>query len=253
MRKLLPLLLIGLCAGDAGAGKFEPFAGPKPMAVLIERDPWAGVIGGDTPRTAVYQDGVVVTYDEKAGDYVTKTLSPAELGALKAKLSALGDTKTIKDHYDTLGPTDQATTVLFLDLDGTPHRSSVYALAHASFEDRTDGPSLKLIKSARDLLAGLSYPDAKPWKPVRVEVMLWPFENAKGKAIPWPKDWPGLHSPVAINRHGDSYSIFLASAKIGELSKLSAKLGEKNSALALDGKRWAMSYRPVFPSEPVWR
>jgi len=41
------------------AAEFSPFDGSKPIAVLIQADPWAMVMGGDNPRVAVYEDGTV--------------------------------------------------------------------------------------------------------------------------------------------------------------------------------------------------
>lgn len=39
------------------AAEFKPFDGPKLMAVFIQSDPWATVVGADTPRVAVYESG----------------------------------------------------------------------------------------------------------------------------------------------------------------------------------------------------
>lgn len=256
MRAVLPLLLLALAAPPAAPAEFDPFAGGKPLAVLIESDPWNGVIGSDTPRAAVYQDGLVVLWSAKKRDYVSKRLSRAELAALRAKLASLGDAKALRKDYRVLGPTDRPTTRLFLDLDGAPKGVSVYDLndaGRAPLEDKADGTALRLVKSARDLLAGLSYPDAAAWTPPYVEVMLWPFQEATGKAVPWPRDWPGLDSPRARNRHGESYSIFLSPGALGELRSLSERLDRQNAALDLGGRKWALAYRPVFPGEPVWR
>ena len=59
MKRFAPLALaavtLSLCAVE-----FHPFDGPKPVAVLIQTDPWAIVIGADSPRVAVYEDRMVI-------------------------------------------------------------------------------------------------------------------------------------------------------------------------------------------------
>lgn len=50
----VPLLrLCNACSAPA----FEPFNGPAPRFVYIESDPWAMVVGSDTPRIVLYEDG----------------------------------------------------------------------------------------------------------------------------------------------------------------------------------------------------
>jgi len=37
-----------------------PYAGPKPLAVWIQTDPWLWVIGSDVPRAVLCEDGELV-------------------------------------------------------------------------------------------------------------------------------------------------------------------------------------------------
>lgn len=60
MNKALLLVLPLFSACPTLAAGFDPFAGPKPLAVLIQSDPWAMVIGSDTPRVAIYENGRVI-------------------------------------------------------------------------------------------------------------------------------------------------------------------------------------------------
>src|SRR5436190_23751424 len=53
----LALLAIGL---ELAAASFDPFQGVKPLAVFIQSDPWAMVMGADTPRVALYEDATVI-------------------------------------------------------------------------------------------------------------------------------------------------------------------------------------------------
>lgn len=63
---------------------------------------------------------------------------------------------------------------------------------------------------------------------------------------PWPRHWPGLGSNRSFKR-GDSYSIFLDGSVLPELGEF---LG--GGPVEANGKKWAVSYRYVFPSAPVW-
>ena len=42
------LLILATTGGVASA--FDPYAGPKPLAVWIQTDPWLWVVGSDVPR-----------------------------------------------------------------------------------------------------------------------------------------------------------------------------------------------------------
>src|SRR5689334_24760693 len=68
---------------------FDPFGGPKPLVVLIQTDPWAMVMGADTPRVAAYEDGMVIfiRISGKTARYESKNLSATELSNLKKQLA----------------------------------------------------------------------------------------------------------------------------------------------------------------------
>lgn len=54
MTMTLSMALVSLCMHALGV---DPYQGPKPVAVLVQTDPWAMVIGSDTPLVAIYDDG----------------------------------------------------------------------------------------------------------------------------------------------------------------------------------------------------
>ena len=81
--------------------------------------------------------------------------------------------------------------------------------------------------------------------------MLWNYDYAPEESIHWPKDWPSLASDRAF-KWKDSYSIILDGTELQRLQKLLESRKERG-ALEVDGKKWAVSYRFVFPSEPIWR
>ena len=67
------------------------------------------------------------------------------------------------------------------------------------------------------------------------------------------------HQPIwqeladVLKAHGvRTYSIFLDGSVLPELQKFLRTQKEKG-AVEIAGKKWAVSFRSVFPSEPVWR
>src|SRR5215468_8247527 len=83
--KRFAFILLSVAGLNLFAAEFSPFDGPKPMAVLIQTDPWAMVMGADTPRVAVYEDHSVI-FLKKSGriaSYHRKDLSETELAGIK--------------------------------------------------------------------------------------------------------------------------------------------------------------------------
>lgn len=270
MRLALLIFLLLPAASLARAAEFNPFAGPKPVAVLLETDPWAMVIGSDTPRVALYDDGTLLYIHEnkdQTPQLLCAKLPAATLQEVLSRLRACGDLSTLRKHYD-LQPeaTDQPETSIFLALGKQPFVTTIYGLSVASAEEvrtkdgaadkrkRPSPPGAEALPEALQkiykYLLSLSAKEAKPWTPAYVEAMVWDYDYAPEESIHWPADWPGLTSPQTIRR-GDSFSIFLPGTELPRLREFLRTRKEKG-AVEIDGKRWAVSYRYVFPSEPVW-
>ena len=107
------------------------------------------------------------------------------------------------------------------------------------------------LRELHNYLCSIEYHDSKEWSSKYVEVMIWPYEYAPDTSIVWPKDWPALDSDRSRKR-GDSYSIFLDGTVLPELQRFLQTRKEKG-AVEIGGKKWAVSFRPVFPSEPIWK
>jgi sulfur carrier protein ThiS len=242
---------------------FNPHEGPQPIAVLIQTNPWLMVIGSDTPRVAIYDDGQVIfhrTEKEKAPEYYRKQLEESELHALIEKIKACGPFDKVQSFYDIApGITDQPETIIYLGLEGAELMTFVYGLmvdgtellAYTSLPTDEQPQELpKQLTALHELLSQLDFDGAEPWQPGYVEVMIWPYEYAPEESIIWPEEWPGIDSGSSYKR-GDSYSIFLPGTKLQELREF---LGtrKQRGAVEIGGKKWAASYRMVFPGEPVW-
>jgi hypothetical protein len=261
--RTLVIFTAALCLAPFGAtAEFNPYEGAKPLAVFIQTDPWAMVIGSDTPRVAIYENGEVI-FLRKVNDrwaLFHVTLDKPALEKVRKQLKPFLGLKKLKPFYDVApnvtdqpqaifwvrdGDREAATSVYGLMAEGT--QLPAYTTMHG--EVTPDVPPDELLKLHR-WLSKLDYDGAQEWTPKYIEVMLWDFSRATGSER-WPKEWPGLSSERAIRR-GQSYSIFLDGALLPKLRELLASL-DMRDALEVDGKKMSVSYRFVFPSEPVWR
>jgi len=230
---------------------------------MMQTDPWLMVIGSDTPIVAIYEDGLLIYLKkDKVKDpvYLYKHLSANELAGIKKRLSSFGEYSKLKSYYN-LAPnvTDLPESKIYLSLGKKEFITRVYGLmrsgtklpAYTAYRSEQKPDELpKPISDLHAYLASLVFEDARPWEPEYVEVMIWRFDHAFGKSIPWPKDWPGLESSNTLKR-GNSYSIFLPGKELPTLRNLLKTLRETR-AVEIDGKKWAISVRYTFPSEPVW-
>jgi hypothetical protein len=262
MRIFQAVLLFALCAASAVAQGFSPFEGPRPLAVMIESNPWLMVMGSDTPSFVLYENGQVIyrkTGADRQSRYMTKQLSPVELVGLKARFSEAAKPSVPKRHFN-LAPhvTDQPETKFYVDMDGTSFVTTIYGLASGQHGSRSwtpggGGKGESLPQQLIDLhvfLSTLEYADATEWAPRYIEAMVWGYDYAPEGSIHWPKEWPGLTSATSIRR-GDAYSIFLPGSEQAKL-RLFLDTRKEKGAVEIDGGKWIVSVRDTFPGEPVW-
>ncbi len=221
------------------------------------------VIGSDTPMVTIYDNGQVVYLKrekEKHPVLLAKQLSTNELAEVRKKLTSFGDYSKLKKYYD-LAPhvTDLPETKIYLSPDDGNLVTTVYGLmvsdahlpAYSTFGGEEKPDKLpEILKDLHSYLTSLDFADAKPWEPPYVEAMVWGYNYAPDESIHWPKDWPSLDSPNSLKR-GDSYSIFLPGKELPKLREF-LKTRKEKGAVEIGGKKWAVSIRYTFPSEPIW-
>ncbi len=257
MRTLVTILVLLCLAPICARAEFNPFDGPKPIAIFIQTNPWSMVIGSDTPRVAIYENGDVIFAKtiNKSLVYHHVTLDKAALDKVRTQISSVLTRKDLKPHYDIIEATDQPTASFYFRDGKQEFVTSVYGLTSGrklpiSSASKTAMPPEELLKLHK-WFSELDFAKSKEWTPKYIEVMFWDYSYAPDSSISWPKDWPSLHSDRAI-KHSDMYSVFLDSALLPKLRSFLAKCKEKG-AVALDGKKMAASYRYTFPGEPLWR
>lgn len=232
----LPLTTITPVHGDEDA---------KPLAMLTIYDPWAMVLGADSPVFVLYETGQVIytrVNEDNAAEYWSVLLDEDEVLELVEALD-IEAFWALDDFYDLVMITDQPSQVFTVagEFDGLV-TVGVYG-ALGSSEVRPDAPDV--LVNAYDLMGRFEHPDAELWLPEQFEVIIWPWDTSS--ATDWPGDFPQLDSPLAVPRQSVT-SIYV---DIAEYERF-VELAEDANALRLDGDTYAFSVRWPFPHEVVW-
>lgn len=261
------VLLASLCAfcltSVCAAADFDPFAGPKPLAVFIQTNPWLKIIGSDTPLVAIYDNGDVIFRRDVKGSFVQHqvTVSKDQLEQIREKLKPVLALKDLKRAYNLQpGWSDQPEALFYVRNDQRELATSVYGLIPVNTSSTryafvrsapvADRPPYELL-ALHKWLYELDYANSKVWTPKFVEVMLWDYSYAPDASIHWPQAWPSLKSERTIMR-GDDYSIFLDGESLPQLRQFLATR-KPRGAVEVEGKKLAAAYRFTYPGEPVWR
>lgn len=254
-RILLLVLLITISQAVA--------ADPAPILVVREMDPWRMVIGSDSAKFAIYDDGSVIYQAVKPT--AERPFSRREVDDPSKLAEALlrFDPATVDAEYELSSATDQISTTIW-----TPKKTiEIYGNWREPLTvGAGDDPDLKAIdererkmwetlpKEIRDFLTKVEAERqtvGEQWLPETIEVMLWPYEYAPEESIIWPEGWPDLKSKTTRKRGKDSYSVFLPSKSYSELLQFISTQKEKNAVLIND-KKMAISLRFPFPMEARW-
>src|SRR5690242_4175058 len=171
MKRLLCLSALAFVF-SAPAAKFDPFEGPQPIAVLIQSNPWAMVLGSDTPRVVLYEDGTIifVKESEKKAAYHFKKLEAAEILRIKNAITPIGKVRT--NSYVLTRATDQPEAEFYVRLDGRESALRIYGLRQPDKKpskrgvpvDESTFPPAEVFQ-AHKFLWSLNYADSLPWKP----------------------------------------------------------------------------------------
>lgn len=221
-------------------------SGFQPVVMLTEFNPWAMVIGSDSPTFVLYENGTVIYL--KDGRYVSARLSQAEVEVFVRGL-ALDALSRLQDKYIIIHATDQPTTVLLVRPDDRNYKKiSVYGSIQSLKAEPAERLPLpdELTHALRQVL-NYDNANSSAWMPEYIEVMIWPFEYAKGKAADWPTKWPGIADSKTVRRR-DTYSIFIPASQNEEIREFISHL-KPTQAVRIDNKKWAISTRFPFPHE----
>ncbi len=221
------------------------------LVLFYRMDPWLMVVGSDSPVFALYDNGNAIFHPKKSKTgqlYDSVTLSSTEQKELLHLLSGLAQ---VKDSYRLCESTDQPTSHLFLKIPPLEKSIQIYGNLESTKKAVIDA-KMRLpsnVVTAFERLSNFQHDRSSPWLPKFIEVMVWPFEYSKDTPVAWPSNWPDMNESHTKKR-GDSYSIFLPSADLNKLQDL-LKQRKPTTAVLINGKKWAVSYRFPFPDESM--
>jgi len=218
---------------------------PVPILVLLESDPWASVIGSDSPAFALYEDGTIIR--RTATGFGTTRLTRTELERFLAGLD-LAAIAPLYGRYRAADASDQPEHSLLVYRGEEPVFVSVYGSLE---QDDVRSSIPNAIVAVYDKLSAFEHSPSRDWLPETIEVMIWPKKYAPGPSIRWPEGWPALNDPHTVARGDDSFSIFLPSTRLAELRAFLERRSAKG-AIEIDGRKWAAGIRFPFPQENLW-
>jgi hypothetical protein len=244
MNRLLILTLIIFGALPVFGQYNDPTYG-TPQIVLFERNPWLMVIGSDTPTFVLYEKGQIIykkTSENKQTIFEVQ-LDPEQKRSFIADIGLSKDFYALPKEIVATGWTDQPSNQLVINLDNP---KNIYVYGNLRRAGSLEKPPPEAFLNVYKKLIDYTNTNAKEWAPRRMEVMFWDFSYAKNKT-PWPKDLPDLNSPTTIKFPGDMYSVFLEPPFFERFKSFFASIGEK-TAVEINGKKMAISYRYPFPN-----
>jgi len=214
-----------------------------PKIVLTEYNPWAMVIGSDSPTFALYDNGIIIYKDFDLKDIVSVKLNSDEMNDFIASLNLSDSLFELPNYISASDWTDQTDNELILNFDSLK-TIYVYGSLRKMPESRQKTP--KIFLDFFDKLINYKNNNAKIWRPEKIEVMVWDYSYSPEEPIKWPAAWPDLNDKNTIDNDG-LYSIYLDSKYFDDFLKLYKNLGEKQ-AVEIDGKKFSVSYRFPFPN-----
>lgn len=223
----------------------------RPVAVLITSDPWAMVVGSDGPSIVAYDDGTIIFRRQVSRERYEYAVvhDRRALHRLVGTPEQRRSFATAEDRYVLYHGTDQPVTRLCLWLDTGRKCTSIYGLSEAEAKQaRTVPPQVAGILRR---LARFSDPQAWPWWPGQIEVMLWPYDHSPEQPVKWPAEWPGLDDPSTVARGGALFSVFIPSGQRERLLSFVQRLRQRQ-AVEIRGRKWSVGLRVPFPHEAEW-
>jgi len=218
----------------------------KPIAMLTIFDPWAMVLGADSPVFVLYETGQVIysrVNNDNELEYWSVMLDEQEVEALDNVLQ-VDAISELDEYYDLALMTDQPSETFTVAGEfGGLKQVGVYGSLQHDEEVRAASPDA--LVEAFDLMTSYEHPDAELWLPEKFEVVIWPWDTSG--AVDWPADFPQLDSPFAVERE----SVTSMYVDTSEYERFTA-LVEDAGAVRLDGETYAVSVRWPFPHEVVW-
>ena len=253
LRALAVLIPLSLSALPSCPAAESQNPGPKPVLVLLEKDPWLVLEGSDNPTFVLYEDGLAL-YARAGADqnreYYSAHLDPAAIQEFLAALP-LKDLIAAPKKIPGLRAINPQVMNVIQYWENGKRRKKVSMEGNLRQDLLPRDPATLAFLKAFKYLTSYSRPEEKPWLPAQIEVLFFPFPAPPEPApAPWPGGWPGLDHPET-RRRGDAFSLFLPSDKLPELRRWVEGL-ENFQPVRISGKVGQIALRFPFPGEEQW-
>lgn|GEM_PF-3890484 len=224
-----------------------------PRLAYYVRDPWNKVIGSDSASFVYYASGLIIYrhYASPTG-YLSIKLTDAEQQQFidSIPISALqrGEVYSLSP-----GTTDSSLhrwiiwdreTVKNVAIEGDIGDDAARGIPIYS-EPPLSAAALNLYLR----VTSFNHPQAQPWLPEKIEVMLWSWEHAQSEGVLWPESWPDLDDPETVQTGLTSFTLFIDSSHFEQLHALA----KQRTPILLASRCWSMHYRFPIPGESdIW-
>jgi len=218
-----------------------------PLVATWRWEPWAAVIGGDTPMFVLYESGRVIWMpwpEADGGGRREATLTPDAAIALRDELLDLGMDRAPR-HFGCCNCTDQNTLEIMVRADDGWRISSGYAVRRTD-QQRTP----RAFRRPYERILGFTRQDSVAWSPAQIELLVWGYGHARG-SVPWPSGVPEpSEDPWASGR-----SMYSERIDAEHRATLDAALKARptTSAFALGDALVSVSYRLPLDGESYLR
>lgn len=220
----------------------------QPLVVLMEFDPWNMVLGSDSPRFVLYDNGrVIFIRRDKMGDFefATSQLDEDDFEELREAFAVGEDFYALDEYYDLLLPTDQPNNFIHV-WDEELGEKSVGVYGDLRNDEEARGMAPEAFLDLYDQIVAYDNDLAVTWHPAKFEVMVWPYETSG--ATEWPRSWPDLEDPTTVE-HGGVTSIYLDIELLDTFYELAE---DASGAFRINGETYSVSVRYPFPAEEFW-
>ncbi len=177
------------------------------------------IISADTPRVAMYENGVVIFRKvvNKRGVYHRVVLDDKAMEPFRSRVRAVLALKKLKPYLDMALRVSYMPEAKFYLRDGSrevvidvyglmANGTELPSFTVAANRDKSDAVPPQLLELHKVFWA---FDDTRSvqWTPPIIEVMFWEYSYAPDPSMKWPDKWPSLTSERSKKR-GDDYFIF---------------------------------------------
>ncbi|MBV1860903.1 MAG: hypothetical protein KUG77_20980 [Nannocystaceae bacterium] len=225
----------------------------EPVLRLTESGGWGEALQqAGIPEFTLYADGLVM-FARGEGPSATAMqvrLSPEDTTALVAR--ADGAMRALPRHTNLVHASDAPQAAV-----GVTHGGRIYMVGMYGFGDE-HARAPEAFTKLRDFLQGWDHPDAAPWTPDELEIVLFRRDDQGGSEQAWPSELPlpplGTREPPPRPLGGRSKTMLQQPIRYRVSGDLEAVLAANlpdpkgQDGVTWNGSTWLVRYERVVPA-----